>query len=65
MRHWIKISNMFKGINLMKKNIVKTIQDPNEIVDDINKSPRRKKTLNLNSQASLNFTKTAIDEVRN
>ena len=56
---------MFKGINLMKKNIVKTIQDPNEIVDDINKSPRRKKTLNLNSQASLNFTKTAIDEVRN
>ena len=65
MRHWIKISNMFKGINLMKKNIVKTIRDPNEIVDDINKSPRRKKTLNLNSQASLNFTKTAIDEVRN
>lgn len=50
----------------MKKNIVKTIQNPDEIVENINRSPRRKRT-NLSSQMSMNpfnITKVALDEVR-
>jgi hypothetical protein len=29
---WLKIQNVIKGISLMRKNIVKTLQDPDEIV---------------------------------
>jgi hypothetical protein len=42
-RRWSKLSNVLKGINLMKKNIVKTLSDPEEIVENINNSPRRRK----------------------
>ena len=41
-RKWQKLSNLFKGINLLKKNVVKTLRYPNEIVENINSSPRRK-----------------------
>lgn len=64
-KNWYKLQNMFKGINLLRKNLVKTIQDPEEIVEDINKSPRKMKpTTFFTSQTSLNFTKTALDDVR-
>eukprot|EP00347_Sterkiella_histriomuscorum_P000995 403373739 len=61
-KHWMKISNVLKGINLMRKNIVRTIQHPDELVENINKSPRRRKT--LNSLQSLNLTKNVLDEMR-
>jgi hypothetical protein len=53
-RKWIKLSNVLKGINLMKRNMVQKIDDPNDIVESINKSPRRKRT--LTSMSSINLT---------
>lgn len=54
-KKWIKLSNVLRGISLMKKNLVKTIEDPEEIVENINSSPRRRK-LTLTSFTSLNLT---------
>jgi len=65
MKKWYKVQNVLKGINLMRKNIVKTIQNPDDIVEDLNRSPRRARTSNhLNSQHSLNLTKFALDDRR-
>lgn len=62
-RKWNKLSNVLKGINLMKKNLVKTLSDPEEIVEHINNSPRRRK-LTQTSFTSLNLTQQALDDVR-
>ena len=65
-RKWQKLSNLFKGINLLKKNVVKTLRYPNEIVENINNSPRRKgRVLQTASViSSFNATKIALDDVR-
>lgn len=50
----------------MKKNIVKTLQDPDEIVQNINNSPRRKirGVASVSAFSSFNVTKIALDDVR-
>lgn len=65
-RKWQKLSNLFKGINLLKKNIVKTLRYPNEIVENINNSPKRKDRILQSASAisSFNATKLALDDVR-
>lgn len=64
--NWKKLQNVFKGISLMKKNIVKTIQDPEEIVQNINNSPRRKPrgVASVSAMSSFNVTRLALDDVR-
>ena len=62
-KHWLKIRNVFKSIKLMRVNIVKPLQNPEDIITDINNSPRRKRTSIL-SWSSLNLTKCALDDVR-
>ncbi|CDW87167.1 calmodulin [Stylonychia lemnae] len=64
-RNWLKISNAIKGINLLRRNIVKTLQDPDEIVEDIKNSPRRRRTSQLASLTSINLTRTVLDDRRN
>jgi len=65
-RKWQKLYNVFKGINLLKKNIVKTLHQPDEIVENINNSPRRKTRVAQSASAfsSFNVTKIALDDVR-
>jgi len=62
-RQWIKLSNVFRGISLLKKSVVKTIEDPDEIPEEINRSPRKFKST-LMSTSSWNPTKQALDDVR-
>lgn len=47
----------------MRNNIVQTIEDPHEIIEHINNSPRRKR-LTQTSFSSMNFTMQALDDVR-
>ena len=62
---WIKLQNVFRGINLMRKNIVKTLQNPNEIVENINNSPRRKRRLpSVSGISSFDVTRSALDDLR-
>ena len=49
----------------MRKNIVKTLQDPNEIVENINNSPRRKRRLpSVSGISSFDVTRSALDDLR-
>ena len=65
-KKWQKLYNVFKGISLMKKNIVKTLKDPEDIVSNINNSPRRKVKIahSVSAYSSFNATKLALDDVR-
>ena len=64
-RKWLKVQNVLRGINLMKKNIVKTLQDPDEIVENINRSPRRRRQSMLSAgMGSFNITMSALDDIR-
>ena len=65
-RKWQKLQNIFRGINLLKNNVVKTLHQPDDIVENINKSPRRKSRIAHSASAisSLNATKMALDDVR-
>jgi hypothetical protein len=59
------VQNVFRGINLMKKNIVKTLMDPNEIVENIKNSPRRKRKLpSVSGISSFDVTRSALDDLR-
>lgn len=49
----------------MRKNIVKTLRDPDEIVEDINNSPRRKRKLpSVSAKSSFDVTRSALDDLR-
>ena len=49
----------------MKKNIVKKLVDPDEIVDNINNSPRRKRKLpSVSGISSFDVTRIALDDLR-
>jgi hypothetical protein len=50
----------------MKQNIVKTLQDPDEIVQNINNSPRRRKGLppSVSGISSFDVTRHALDDLR-
>jgi hypothetical protein len=44
-----------RGINAMKRNNVTKIEDPDEIIENLNNSPRRRKNT-FTSMTSLNLT---------
>ena len=50
----------------MKKNIVMTLRDPEEIVENINRSPRRKSRgfASVSAYSSFNATRSALDDIR-
>ena len=49
----------------MRKNIVKTLKDPNEIVEHINNSPRHKRKLpSVSGIFSFDLTRSALDDLR-
>lgn len=49
----------------MRKNIVKTLRDPDEIVENINNSPRRKRKLpSVSGISSFDVTRSALDDLR-
>lgn len=63
-KKWIKVSNVFKGINLLKRNIVSPIEDPDELISHINNSPRKKKSNLVSLTSTLNLTRQALDDHR-
>lgn len=49
----------------MRKNIVTTLRDPDEIVENINNSPRRKRKLpSVSGISSFDVTRSALDDLR-
>jgi hypothetical protein len=56
---------VIKGISLMRHNIVKTLQDPEEIVKNLNNSRGRKKQLpSVSGISSFDVTRHALDDMR-
>jgi ankyrin repeat protein len=47
----------------MRRNVVETIEEPDQIINNINNSPRKKKG-SIHPMSSMNFTMMAIDEIR-
>ena len=53
-RNWAKVSNVIRGINLMKKTEVKTIKDAGEIISDIGASPLKSANKSVGRVSSKN-----------
>ena len=51
-RNWFKLKNVIKGVNLMRKNDVRTITDPNEILSEIVNLPAK---ISISKRSTSNF----------